>query len=103
MGSRYSRRQMYSIVADVDSYESFVPFCSGSKVMSCHPPSTTKAWVVAGMEGDRYDLDAELRIGVMGFDESYISKVTCRKWDVVKVIGTVLIKLKRFNGKRLMP
>ena len=36
-------------------------------------------------EGERWEMDAELRIGAMGYEEGYVSLVETRKWDSVQV------------------
>jgi coenzyme Q-binding protein COQ10 len=43
-----------------------------------------KGWLL-GSEGDRWEMDAELRIGAMGFDEGYVSLVEMELGRWVKV------------------
>jgi len=86
----YSQRQLYALVADIEAYSSFVPFCTSSRVLDCRPPpglrKFTRSWLdpEVGNNGAEYTLDAELSVGFMGFDESYTSTVSCRKWDRVR-------------------
>ncbi|KAH0626805.1 hypothetical protein JD844_002030 [Phrynosoma platyrhinos] len=56
----YSVDQMYDIVADVDSYQNFVPWCSGSRVVShCNEFS-----------------EAELEVGFPPVVERYVSEIS---------------------------
>jgi hypothetical protein len=75
----YSRQQLYGVVADVDSYNKFVPFCTRSKVLSQREPLQDLKLP------DGFSMDAELTIGFLSFTESYVSKVTCSPYDSVKV------------------
>ncbi|KAG0665403.1 hypothetical protein C6P46_006850 [Rhodotorula mucilaginosa] len=89
----YSPAQLYSVIADVDSYQSFLPFTTASRVLnstSLDPsgqrrdrPVTEKGWLRPGA-GERWEMDAELRIGAMGFEEGYVSRVEAEKERWVK-------------------
>ncbi|GAA5829084.1 hypothetical protein JCM11251_004119 [Rhodosporidiobolus azoricus] len=89
----YAPAQLYSVIADVDSYVNFLPFTASSRVLSAtvlsanrqkNPQSVAeKRWLKAG-EGERWEMDAELRIGAMGFDEGYVSLVEMEKGRWVK-------------------
>lgn len=92
---RFTPTQLHSVIADVDSYQSFLPFTSASRVLSAahfsHPDgrrepqaAAGKGWL-QGTEGDRWQMDAELRIGAMGFDEGYVSLVEMEVGKWVKV------------------
>ena len=75
----YSQQQLYDVVADVDSYNKFIPFCTGSKVLSRREP-------LKGLKiPDGFSMDAELTVGFLSFTESYVSKVACSPYDSVKV------------------
>ncbi|GAA5924513.1 type II toxin-antitoxin system RatA family toxin [Sporobolomyces koalae] len=84
----YTPQELYTVIADVDSYHEFLPFTSSSRVLSAtclsrSDPQPTrsilaqKGWLQAGeaQTGDKWSMDAELRIGAMGFDEGYVSRV----------------------------
>lgn len=60
--------QMYSVVADVENYRKFVPFCKKSDILSRNVDS----------------LRASLVIGFPPLNESYISKVTTKRPHFVK-------------------
>jgi len=66
-------------VADVGSYNRFIPFCTGSKVLSRKEP--LKDLKIP----DGFNMDVELTVGFLSFTESYVSKVTCTPYDSVKV------------------
>ena len=78
MSVRYSQKQLYEIVADVDSYHRFVPFCTGSKVLASLPSHHAESSYVIRKE-------AQLTVGFLGYKESYISEVTCRPYESVEV------------------
>ena len=79
MSYSYSRQQLYEVVADVGSYNKFIPFCTGSKVLSRRePPKNLEI-------SDGFSMDAELTVGFLSFTESYVSKVTCSPYDSVIV------------------
>ena len=79
----YSRKQLYELVADVDAYHRFIPFCSSSTVLRSSRPD----WKTnMGNDGDPpVNLEAELKVGFLGVDESYVSKVECRPFESVQV------------------
>ncbi|GAA6064232.1 hypothetical protein JCM10212_006361 [Sporobolomyces blumeae] len=108
----YTPDELYTVIADVDSYHEFLPFTSSSRVLSAtrlDPSSSTspapsgssspastirladKPWLVrtanrpgSGRGDERWVMDAELRIGAMGFDEGYVSRVELDKGKSVK-------------------
>ena len=57
----YSPQQMYDVVAAVENYKEFVPWCKDSTIIL--------------QRGDNY-LEAELQVGFQIFVETYLSKVT---------------------------
>jgi ribosome-associated toxin RatA of RatAB toxin-antitoxin module len=88
----FSQRQLYSLIADIDSYSEFVPYCTSSSVRSARslPDGARlslrdRSWLVGGKEGEEYQLEGELKVGFQGLDQAYTSKVTCKKWESVKV------------------
>ncbi|GAA5956455.1 hypothetical protein JCM21900_005336 [Sporobolomyces salmonicolor] len=94
----YTPRELYAVIADVDSYKDFLPFTSASRVLSAAQlspdqqsrtsrPVGEKGWLVVRdeqNEGERWEMDAELRIGALGFDEGYVSRVEMLKARSVK-------------------
>ena len=63
----YSRKQMHSIVSDVDSYSQFVPWCVDSIILARDDPSSDDDDVVV--------MTAELAAGFYGLNERYCSTV----------------------------
>lgn len=64
------------MVADVASYPQFVPFCTGART----PPRALEN-AMAG----RTHVEAELSVGFMAFQESYVSDVESIPYREVKV------------------
>lgn len=94
----FTAKELYSIVADVDSYKDFLPFTTESKVLNSQLVNLTtkermktnlneKGWLNLNdnNEGELFELEAELKIGAMGYNESYISLVKAKKWESVSV------------------
>ncbi|BGP19011.1 hypothetical protein JCM10213v2_007091 [Rhodosporidiobolus nylandii] len=89
----YTPTQLYSVIADVDSYVHFLPFTASSRVLNAaqllpdgrreQRPVEQRGWLKEG-EGEQWEMDAELRIGAMGFDEGYVSLVEMDKGKWVK-------------------
>jgi len=107
----YKPRDVYAVVADIDSYEHFVPYASRSRVLSASTSSSTrqstssrrllsthelasKPWIpgtganAASAGGDKWELEAELAVGAMGFDERYKSHVTLVPLHTVTAIAS---------------
>ncbi|KAM0286022.1 hypothetical protein ACHAQH_001212 [Verticillium albo-atrum] len=61
----YSPKALYALVADIDAYSSFVPYCSESRVTARdpNPPHTPTR--------------ADLRVGWGGFEETFTSRLRC--------------------------
>jgi hypothetical protein len=93
----YTPKQLYAVIADVDSYKQFVPFATDSRVLIAKRAGTSpdegemsklakeQAWLRSFREGEEWEMKAQLRIGAMNFNEAYTSKVTTRNWDKVTV------------------
>ena len=75
----YTRRQLYAVVSDVDSYASFVPFCTRSRIIRPLAPTPTPATPNA------QQMEAELTVAFLAFTERYTSRVTCVPYESVKV------------------
>ncbi|WWC95757.1 hypothetical protein V866_002623 [Kwoniella sp. B9012] len=73
----YSQVQLYSLVSDVPSYSSFIPFCNSSTVLS--RPSVEgnmhRQWKDWSPGTEPFEVLAELAVGFGGLEERYISKV----------------------------
>ena len=60
---RYTKDQMFDLVADIDRYDEFLPWCNNSKIIS------------AKKEGDKKIVIADLEIGYDQFVYTYRSEV----------------------------
>ena len=60
---------MYEVVADIEKYKDFLPWCKSSEIL----------------ERDGNELKAELAIGFQMFEEKYVSKVVLDEPKSVKV------------------
>lgn len=69
-GFRYSPEQLFNVVAAVDLYHDFLPWCQRSEVVRQYPDGS---------------FDAELQIGFKFFVESYVSHVELERPRRVKV------------------
>lgn len=70
MGTRYSPEQLFAVVAAVDLYEDFLPWCQRSQIIRRNPDGS---------------FDAELEIGFKFLVESYVSHVELIKPKYIKV------------------
>lgn len=78
----YTRQQLYDVVANVDAYNRFVPFCTGSRVLS----KTESKHSANSLPTTK--MEAELTVGFMNFTESYVSEVICIPHESVQVDST---------------
>ncbi|KAJ8541098.1 hypothetical protein K7X08_001914 [Anisodus acutangulus] len=69
----YSPEQLYAVVAAVDLYEDFLPWCQRSEILKRHPDGS---------------FDAELEIGFKFLVESYVSHVELNKPKYIKTTAT---------------
>ncbi|CRK01406.1 Coenzyme Q-binding protein coq10 like [Verticillium longisporum] len=71
----YPPKALYALVADIDAYSSFVPYCSESRVTARDPsPPHTPT-------------QADLRVGWGGFEETFTSRLRCRPDRSVEAIS----------------
>lgn len=64
----YPREALYELIADVDSYHQFVPYCSRSEVTQ---------WSAADDQGRKWPTQADLHVGWGGFNEAFTSRLRC--------------------------
>ncbi|KAK1923564.1 dehydrase and lipid transport-domain-containing protein [Papiliotrema laurentii] len=83
----YSQSQLYSLVSDVPSYSSFIPFCHSSTVLAPVPPGTSSKQRRIPTDwkpnDEPFEVDAELRVGFGGLEERYISRVIGKPFESV--------------------
>ncbi|KAI9865927.1 MAG: hypothetical protein M1813_001894 [Trichoglossum hirsutum] len=75
----YPSAALYEIVADIESYSFFLPYCLSSSVSRWSSPSAHGS--------KRWPTEAELRIGWGGLDERFVSRVLCTPGSVVEAIS----------------
>ena len=71
----YSSEQVYAVVADVERYVEFLPFCSASRICARHGPAS---------------FDATLALGFLAFSETYTSRVTLEPPRGVTAVATAV-------------
>lgn len=88
--ARYSADELFDIVADVDRYREFLPYCVDSRVLgpSLRPSRPREA------DGATYIVDAELTIGFAAIRESYVSEVRYRDGEWVKVCAPPCLRTR---------
>lgn len=64
----YASEPLYELIADVDSYSQFVPYCSESRVLRWSQPDD---------QGRKWPTLADLQVGWGGFDEVFTSQLRC--------------------------
>lgn len=74
----YSREALFGLIADVDSYSAFVPYCSQSRVTR---------WSNADSNGRRWPTVADLHVGWGGFNEKFTSRLRCIPGNSVEAVS----------------
>lgn len=74
----YKSSSLYTIIADIDSYSTFLPYCQDSKV--------TK-WSEPDANGKRWPSEADLKVGWAGLEETFTSRTFCIPGLVVEALG----------------
>lgn len=74
----YKSSSLYTLIADVDSYSSFLPYCTESKV---------NKWSEPDSNGKRWPSEADLKVGWGGFEETFTSRLYCVPGSVVEALG----------------
>jgi coenzyme Q-binding protein COQ10 len=74
----YKSSSVYTLIADVDNYSTFVPYCVESKV---------NKWSEPDSNGKRWPSEADLKVGWGGFEEKFTSRLLCIPGSVVEALG----------------
>lgn len=74
----YPAPAIYSIIADINSYSSFLPFLENSEITAWSRPDDT---------GKKWPSEALLSVGWKGFEESFTSKIYCVPGTIVEAVG----------------
>ncbi|KAG0645230.1 Coenzyme Q-binding [Hyphodiscus hymeniophilus] len=74
----YNSNSLYKIIADVDSYSTFIPYCVSSKVTKWSAPDSTQK---------RWPSEADLKVGWGGYEETFTSRLYCVPGSIVEALG----------------
>ncbi|KAK0651603.1 dehydrase and lipid transport-domain-containing protein, partial [Cercophora newfieldiana] len=77
----YPPSQLYTIIADIDSYRFFLPNCTESRVTSWTSPRT------GDQQQPRWPALADLTIGWGPFTQSYTSRVYCIPGSIIEAVS----------------
>ncbi|KAI9818025.1 MAG: hypothetical protein M1827_000649 [Pycnora praestabilis] len=79
---------LYAVIADVESYSSFLPFCSSSKITE---------WSSKHNEsGKPWPQEATLEVGYGGYSEKFTSKIFCVPGSVLEAVaGTARTSIQK--------
>ncbi|KAF9199261.1 Coenzyme Q-binding protein coq10a, mitochondrial [Haplosporangium sp. Z 27] len=88
---KYSQQEFFDLVANVDDYHKFLPWCTYSKMSEPLPAGSEK-------EQEFFTIDStsknavtvrhgELGVGFNSFQERYVSKVTCQEPSAVRAVS----------------
>ncbi|KAI0157453.1 hypothetical protein GGR57DRAFT_461958 [Xylariaceae sp. FL1272] len=76
----YDHKPLYNLIADIDSYSSFLPYCSSSRVTHWTPtpdPIYNRKWPTR----------ADLTAGWGGLEQTYTSRVHCIPGSIVEALS----------------
>ncbi|KAJ3490743.1 hypothetical protein NLI96_g1216 [Meripilus lineatus] len=82
----YRPSELYRVVSDVSSYPTFVPFCTGARILKPLRPSL--AGPRSSVAPQPSTMEAELTVGFLSFKESYTSTVKCLPNTSVQAIAS---------------
>ncbi|KAI9158778.1 Coenzyme Q-binding protein coq10 [Paramyrothecium foliicola] len=74
----YASDPLYELIADVDSYSQFVPYCAISRVTQ---------WSAPDANGRRWPALADLHVGWGGFNETFTSRLHCEPGAFVEAVS----------------
>ena len=74
----YKSTSLYTLIADVDNYSTFLPYCLHSKV--------TK-WSKPDKDGQRWPSEADVKVGWGGYEETLTSRLFCSPGSIVEALG----------------
>ncbi|KZT05605.1 uncharacterized protein LAESUDRAFT_681133 [Laetiporus sulphureus 93-53] len=74
----YKPSELYNVVADVDSYPHFLPFCTAARVLERKPATDNAPGTMR----------ASMTVGFLSFQESYVSDVTYRPNELLEIAAS---------------
>jgi coenzyme Q-binding protein COQ10 len=90
----YAPEPLFRLIADIDSYASYLPFCLASRVT---------AWTTASApESQRWPTRGDLTVGWGPLTLSYTSRVYCQPYRVIEAIsGTATLEELNLQGEHV--
>jgi len=76
----YNHKALYGVIADIDSYSAFLPYCSSSRVTSWTAQPDPEF-------GRRWPTRADLTAGWGGLEQTYTSCVNCVPGSIVEALS----------------
>ncbi|KAI3323096.1 hypothetical protein HD806DRAFT_497909 [Xylariaceae sp. AK1471] len=76
----YNHKALYDVIADIDSYSAFLPYCSSSRVTSWTAQADPEF-------GRRWPTRANLTAGWGGLEQTYTSHVFCVPGSIVEALS----------------
>jgi coenzyme Q-binding protein COQ10 len=74
----YSRKELYSVIADISSYPTFLPYCNSAKILEwSHPDNSQQRWPARALLG----------VGWGAVEEHYVSRVYCVPDQTVEALA----------------
>ncbi|KAK7954840.1 Polyketide cyclase/dehydrase and lipid transporter [Apiospora saccharicola] len=84
----YASDRLYEIIADIDSYPRFLPYCAAARVTHwTNPPPASSPSPGIGESTRRWPTQADLTAGWGGLQETYTSRVFCVPGSIVEAIS----------------
>ncbi|KAK8001801.1 polyketide cyclase/dehydrase and lipid transporter [Apiospora marii] len=86
----YASDRLYDIIADIDSYPRFLPYCASARVThwTNPPPSSSSPAEETNPQAQRrWPAQADLTAGWGGLQETYTSRVFCVPGSIVEAIS----------------
>jgi coenzyme Q-binding protein COQ10 len=74
----YKYTNLYALIADINSYSTFLPYCQESKITE---------WSAQDEDGKIWPAKADLTVGWGGYEEKFTSRLFCIPNSVVEALG----------------
>ncbi|KAI9742354.1 MAG: hypothetical protein M1818_003887 [Claussenomyces sp. TS43310] len=74
----YKSSSLYTLIADVDNYSKFLPYCQAS---------TVTKWSSPDADGKKWPAEADLKVGWGGYEETFTSRLFCLPDQIVEALG----------------
>jgi len=75
----YHSAPLYNLIADIQSYPQFIPYCTSSSITSQSAPEKAS--------NQRWPRTADLHIGYGGYDEKFRSAVYCLPYTMLEAVA----------------